>query len=1475
METLHSGFDHPPVGPAPHPDSSGRPVTHPLPGELDGEGMLDPTSLDFWRNLHANLTGFISKNYPFSDFLKNFDSEKGKVGRTHSNGDTNATYAYLNAIYKQRSFSHPGHPTLEQHIVSQFTPPTDDPDFAEIVEETRSLIRQRFPEHQLPRTTSLVKLQDPEFWSEFEDELSKTPSSSIFADFLKGGGGLSEDGSQMQGKYHDVWLDIYDPRGRTEFRNAYKEQTGRDIDTDSARDAQRIFFEVAPARIKAQLIKRYPRIFSGFAVEWVGNSQLPKAAQAVINTLGWLGEDNRKKILDVLSKYVHIETSSTSGFDFSAEDTSIILGQAAEQSEVVAAEVGPPTLETIIRDATNTFQLVEQEKLDNGNSENEQLSSELTAALETSYLYPTLRNVLYKPFALFWSKYLETHGGSSVPEDEMRSFLDTYAHNEIAQTSLSPEEQQMLERLKKNVFSTIFSEFIEIANYSSQINHFRERSIDGKAKHLFFHQVEGIKHLVEKGAGILADEPGTGKTVTLALAALNRVDQKFREPGKIARVLVVGSKTVNNNWEEELEMHVAPGDVDTVNFNSDELAQLSQAKRLEIMAQRLKNPTADRQVLLVNYDLFRNSFFQELLHSAGIDCTIIDEAHNVKSRFMDSIAEHNDDTSHNARLAKRTTNLYRFLLSNPNMDVYLGTSTPFVKELIEPLIMGHLVDRWSLPIDRVSALREDPAGANLALREVMIRRRKDAISDIPPKDTDFIPVDLSLLSAAERSELVSLGLDIERADESSFRRFFSMLSIEAQAKMPWLIEKINELTSDGRKVVVFTPFVNDQERLTASISTKAIAKRLIDSGITSVGVLDGTLSESEKLAVQRDFHDPNGVRVLVGNYQTAGESITLNSPFNRATEVIILVAPNTISRYIQAIDRVHRIGQDEKVTIHVPFLTEDPIARPDGTYDRRIVSRMLRELSLFNAVVDGLFFVEAADYYDEIRRGKNGNSEPRTALESGQTVRLDTEQKPPAATKKRGLTRDVFDQNTDGAIVLPTSREVNLNSIGINHTRHHQIDREEALAITDYFDSVSQYPLLTVEQERIAFRYLTEGKSVAQLRDDGAFLAANPRSTAKMLAVLSDSRSVRDVLVACNLRLVASIANRYKGRLPYTDLLQEGNIGLIKGIDDFDPERGLKLSTYATWWIKQSIRRAIANTSRTIDLPVHMHEMVTKMVRVSNEFFSKHQRYPSIEELVSEGFTISQVNTAMRIARLGISNPSSLDRTIDDDGETTIGSFVSDEGDLEEETIAAMEEAEQSHIVGRALLSLSEREQLVLTLRFGLDGSGTRTLEQVGKEIGVTRERARQIEVSALKRLRVNTGLREAYDGDSPSLLWSREVLPTNVLPLRPGPIDIERVSAISQAQEVERLEEEKNSLEFGRQVVEQIKMVPDIWNALTDREKTLLTLYFKGTFDHNTTKSRLSKIFGITEQELSVYIEYSVASLAKHVGMTSSELPS
>lgn len=289
------------------------------------------------------------------------------------------------------------------------------------------------------------------------------------------------------------------------------------------------------------------------------------------------------------------------------------------------------------------------------------------------------------------------------------------------------------------------------------------------------------------------------------------------------------------------------------------------------------------------------------------------------------------------------------------------------------------------------------------------------------------------------------------------------------------------------------------------------------------------------------------------------------------------------------------------------------------------------------------------------------------------------------------------------------------------------IDTDDTIGL--YLKEVSRVPLLTAEEEVELAQRIERGRLA---REELARGNVSPKRRAELRKLIEDGWAAREHLITANSRLVISVAKKYMGRgVPFLDLIQEGNIGLIRATKKFDYRRGHKFSTYATWWIRQAVTRAIADQGRTIRVPVHMGDQINKLLRVQHQLTQRLGREPTVEEL-AEALEVppKKVENMIQVAR----RPLSLETPTDDEEDSVLGDFIEDDETAPPDDTATYNLLREH--LNEVLNTLPPREVRILQLRYGLLDGQAYTLEEVGRKMGVTRERVRQIEAQALSRLR-------------------------------------------------------------------------------------------------------------------------------------------
>ena len=353
-----------------------------------------------------------------------------------------------------------------------------------------------------------------------------------------------------------------------------------------------------------------------------------------------------------------------------------------------------------------------------------------------------------------------------------------------------------------------------------------------------------------------------------------------------------------------------------------------------------------------------------------------------------------------------------------------------------------------------------------------------------------------------------------------------------------------------------------------------------------------------------------------------------------------------------------------------------------------------------------LTFSEVGDKIDNIEFDKDQIGDIYDYLErTGITVVADKEEPDSSELDK------IDKEEEDPEIRAQLEKDPKIKEIDLEATISKTVAVDDPVRM--YLKEIGKVPLLSAEEEVELAKRMEQGDEYAKQK-----------------------------LCEANLRLVVSIAKKYVGRgMLFLDLIQEGNLGLIKAVDKFDYTKGYKFSTYATWWIRQAITRSIADQARTIRIPVHMVETINKLIRVSRQLLQENGREPTPDEIAEEmGITVEKVREILKIAQ----EPVSLETPIGEEEDSHLGDFIPDEDAPAPAEAAAFSMLKEQLV--EVLNTLTEREQKVLKLRFGLEDGRARTLEEVGKEFDVTRERIRQIEAKALRKLRHPTRSKKLKD---------------------------------------------------------------------------------------------------------------------------------
>jgi RNA polymerase primary sigma factor len=339
-------------------------------------------------------------------------------------------------------------------------------------------------------------------------------------------------------------------------------------------------------------------------------------------------------------------------------------------------------------------------------------------------------------------------------------------------------------------------------------------------------------------------------------------------------------------------------------------------------------------------------------------------------------------------------------------------------------------------------------------------------------------------------------------------------------------------------------------------------------------------------------------------------------------------------------------------------------------------------------------------------------------------------------------TLEVEDEDDEDEFVEIDLDELSLTSMDVEDIKEEELMDVETLPPTVrvddpvkmYLKDIGRIPLLTAEEEVNLAMRVEGGKQAKEQLDEyrKAEVEIPDQERVQLEQMIEDGLIAKERLIEANYRLVVSIAKKYVGRgMQFLDLIQEGNMGLIRAVDKFDYEKGFKFSTYATWWIRQAITRAVADQARTIRIPVHMVETINKLVRIQRQLVQELRREPTAEEIGEKmGITAERVQQIQKTAQ----EPISLEAPVGEEEDSSLGDFISDPNALNPHDYSVNEWVKDA--LNEVLQTLTDREERVLRLRYGLLDGKTHTLEEVGREFGVTRERIRQIEGKALRKLR-------------------------------------------------------------------------------------------------------------------------------------------
>lgn len=1108
------------------------------------------TTEAFWEEFHHDVNQAAIRFRPsLANFFGSYDASTGRFLQK-----MDGKYADLHMGHFLREDLHldavprEERSQLETYVLFRIPLPEDNPRLATLMRESRNIVRDNFSYLPYFRDRfTRQEFEDPAFWQSFAEDVRSLDRDVPFDEFLKHYGG-----EYWEADTYEPWTA---PSGKyeTAYRFLEKKKTrggGTKRDKEYLREWADPLLVHAPDDLKTDIDVRFFAEVSEVAVEEALRGYgFPEALLPAVKRFGNLREDIQPEVINNVASIL-------------ARNAKIRVPQARALLTHYVNEDGlveEPTLLTTISETTAFIQYK------NDYQQEGQVIYEIPDAFIEHYAKPLTREELFKEASAHWYEQKGNLTGEQIQE-----YMQDFWQNKITTVVVTEPETTHVLQTEVNQLGNRLLELVELRN---RITYFQSTIQGGQPTFLFLHQLDGIQRLLEQKGGIYADEAGLGKTLTVGIAAFLLTEQnrneelaraastpwhkrvmqtgivrgllgrgKEAEKPSIDRVLVVGSKAVIDNWQKEIGIHTKGIDVVNLTFSSEEaetgmIPSLSERKFR--FFQQVREAGTNPQLLLVHYDVFRDADFVARLGKLGIRAVAIDEAHNVKTGVLSVLSESVGDVK---TVAKRTQGLYQFL-ETLDGSVIFATGTPFVKNLREPLVMAHVVDRDLVPLASIARASKNPSETNRLLEPLMIRHLKKDVAGLPEKSVAYVRIPYDSLG---ESDIQYIQRELDRIDRQTQgnpgERFFSQLNLEIQAKLPWLTEEVRRIQDDGRKVVIFTPFVHGEKTLTKDSSTVAVAGHLHEAGIEGVAVLDSTLSPMARLLMQDQFRQKGGaVKMLVASEGIGGEGITLSSFENRATHVIVLVPPTSLARFLQIIDRIHRFGQPEDVTVLVPFVEGFDNQQ---TYDQRLVASLREELTTFEQAIDGRFSINR-DLYQEVG-----------GIFSGSRLFTKETMENRASVPSSGV---IFNARVLGEGSRPPRRE---------YTIRQDPEEEEVGEVPAYLKTeLRSLPLgLSRQQLELAYKYMQAENGLQSLMQDPLFQetleTGDDQMRRRVTSAIGKSGTVAEFVLHSNLSLVRHIARKFSTTDSIMDLMQEGNITLMRVIQSYNPSKG-QFSSYA------------------------------------------------------------------------------------------------------------------------------------------------------------------------------------------------------------------------------------------------------------------------------------------------------------------------